>query len=66
LLGAFVAAVGFLAGVARAHAEPSADDKTLATMLFQEGGGLLSHRRADAISRGNLATLLGVGGMGRF
>jgi hypothetical protein len=45
LLGAFVATAGFLAAVARVHAEPSADDKALATLLFQEGRGLMSEGR---------------------
>jgi hypothetical protein len=40
-----MATIALLCGTGRAHAEPSADDKALATMLFQEGRGLMSEGR---------------------
>jgi hypothetical protein len=46
---AVIAIVGFIVGsfdrTIRAHAEPTADDRALATILFQEGRGLMAERR---------------------
>ncbi|MEP6653386.1 MAG: hypothetical protein ABJA82_08515 [Myxococcales bacterium] len=44
-VGAFIVTVGVVAAGASARAEPSADDKALATMLFQEGRLLMSEGR---------------------
>jgi len=42
---AVIALVGCLGGTIRARAEPSADNEALATMLFQEGRGLMAEGR---------------------
>jgi hypothetical protein len=42
VVGLLVVVVAPLAGAVRARAEPSADDKALATLLFQEGRALMS------------------------
>jgi hypothetical protein len=44
-IGALMAMIALLCATGTARAEPSADDKALATMLFQEGRGLMSAGR---------------------
>jgi len=43
--GPFLVAAGLLCAAATVHAEPSPDDKALATMLFQEGRALMLEGR---------------------
>jgi len=45
-IGTCLVMAGFLCGGGRVHAEPSADDKALATILFQQGRALMSAGRA--------------------
>jgi hypothetical protein len=45
MIGLLVAGTLSLGGVKRANAEPSADDKALASMLFQEGRSLMAEGR---------------------
>jgi hypothetical protein len=45
LFGGVMVMAGLLCGARRAHAEPSADDKALATILFQEGRTLMTGGR---------------------
>jgi hypothetical protein len=42
LIGALLAMAGLCSGARHVHAEPSADDKARATVLFQEGRALMS------------------------
>jgi hypothetical protein len=42
LICAYLAMAGLLSGAGHLHAEPSADDKALATLLFQEARALMS------------------------
>jgi hypothetical protein len=45
LIATFLMMAGVLFGAGRVHAEPSSGDKALATILFQEGRGLMSEGR---------------------